>query len=289
MLQTIINGVAVGFGISILALGFQLVYRASGVFHIAAGAVYASVPYIFSSILGLGLPVWFSLVVSLSAGILLSCAVEYFNHRKLGMGDRNLNAHLLSSLGLYIIFVQVVIMIWGPNVRSLRGEQDIAIRVADGLTITRAQIYALTIQPALLLSFLLLLRASNIGLKLRALMQNSSEIPLLGYSIPRLRLLAFAFSGFFVASAALVNAYDLGYDAQGGLTAILLAVAALIIGGRDTYWGPIVGGLLLGVLRSLSVWFSPKWQDSITFTLLVVFLFLAPRGLLGLKPRWGMK
>ena len=225
-----------------------------------------------------------SLVVSIVCGMLLSCFIEFSNHRRLGTGSRSLNLHLLSSLGLYIILVQLVIIFWGPNVRSLRSEQDFAFALGGGvMTLTRAQIYALVIQPAVLVAFGLFIGLTNVGLKLRGLMQNPTEMAILGYSTASFRLLAFALSGFFISVASLVNAYDLGYDPRGGLSAIILAIAALIVGGRDTFFGPIVGGLLLGVLRSLAIWFSPKWQDSITFVVLAAFLLFAPTGMLGFR------
>jgi branched-chain amino acid transport system permease protein len=81
-------------------------------------------------------------------------------------------------------------------------------------------------------------------------------------------------------------AYDIGFDANGGLNTVLLAVVAVIIGGRQSFLGPILGGILLGVIRSEVVWFwSARWQEAITFLILAIFLFVRPNGLLGNKMR----
>ncbi len=109
---------------------------------------------------------------------------------------------------------------------------------------------------------------------------------LYGYDIRKLRLLAFTLSGLLAGIASLLTAYDVGFDPHGGLHALLLGVVAVIVGGRGTWWGPVVAGLVLGLLRAFIVWeFSARWQDAATFALLVIILFLRPQGLLGRKAR----
>jgi branched-chain amino acid transport system permease protein len=72
----------------------------------------------------------------------------------------------------------------------------------------------------------------------------------------------------------------------GGLNALLPAVVAVIIGGKDKYLGPVIGSILIGVIRAETVWFlSSTWQDTITFLLFTIFLFFRPRGLMGRKVR----
>jgi len=284
MIQVFFNALAVGLGIGTLGLGFLLVYRPTGVFHVSAGAIYAAMPFLLLELGTRGAPLWLSLLICVAFGIGISCAIEFFNHRRLGIGLSQTSAHLLSSLGIYIVLTQLVVIVWGPNVRSLRVGQDHSFRLGL-LVATRAQILEITIQAVLLLAFAALLKFTNIGLKLRALMQNPSEMALLGYSTQGFRLLAFAISGVFVAVVSLVNAYDLGFDPHGGLPAIILAIAAVIVGGRDSFLGPVAGGLLLGLLRSLAVWFSPKWQDCFTFVLLAACLVFLPNGILGYSRR----
>ena len=61
---------------------------------------------------------------------------------------------------------------------------------------------------------------------------------------------------------------------------------ALIIGGVGRFEAPVLGGFLIGILQSLAVWaFSSRWQDAVTFSLLLIFLLFRPQGLLGEKQR----
>jgi len=63
---------------------------------------------------------------------------------------------------------------------------------------------------------------------------------------------------------------------------LLLAVVAVIVGGRSTFIGPVIGGLILGVVRSEVSWhLSARWQDAVSFGLLAIVLIVLPNGLLG--------
>jgi branched-chain amino acid transport system permease protein len=123
-------------------------------------------------------------------------------------------------------------------------------------------------------------------LQFRALADNPTQLALFGYNIRRLRFLAFGIAGLLAATSSLLVAFDLGFDPHGGLNALLLAIVAVIIGGRESLFGPVLAGFLLGVMRAQIVWYgSARWQDTVTYLLLVLFLFLRPQGLIGKKNR----
>src|SRR5207245_1586697 len=102
----------------------------------------------------------------------------------------------------------------------LRIGLDPVISVGDVL-ITRSQITTATASIILLALFYLWLRRSDLGLQFRALADNPTELALRGYNVGRLRVLAFAISGFFGSAAALMVAFDLGFDPHGGMHALL--------------------------------------------------------------------
>jgi len=286
MLQVIVNGLAVGLGIATLAMGFLLVYRPTGVFHIAAGGLYAAAPFLYLTFRGAGAPSWLAAASTIVALVGSSCALEVLHHRSRQRSRLSSNAHLLTSLGVYISIVQLLVMIWGPNPQSLRTNQDQAFAVGS-IVVSPAQLMSLTLETLALLTFGLAIRHTGIGLQLRALMQNPQELGLFGYSVPKLRLVTFAVSGALVAVVSLSTAYDLGFDPRGGLSAIVLAITAVVVGGRDSFAGPVVGGILIGILRSFAIWFSPQWQDSLTFAALALSLLFLPNGITGHLRRSG--
>jgi branched-chain amino acid transport system permease protein len=135
-------------------------------------------------------------------------------------------------------------------------------------------------------AFLIWLKKNKLGIKFRALSDNPIELALRGYNIKKLRLFAFGLSGFLTAVGSLLSSYETGFDPHMGMSVFLLAVVATIIGGQKSFTGSIIGGILIGIIRSQVVWhFSARWQDAFTFLILVIFLYLRPYGLVGGKVR----
>jgi branched-chain amino acid transport system permease protein len=99
-------------------------------------------------------------------------------------------------------------------------------------------------------------------------------------------MLIFAISGLLCSLASLIIAIDEGFSPHEGLESILLAIVATMIGGKNTFLGPVIGALLIGIFRSSIVWyFSAIWQNTFTFLLLAIFLLLRPQGIIGQKYR----
>jgi len=138
----------------------------------------------------------------------------------------------------------------------------------------------------LLLFFLLFLKYSNLGIKTRAMRDDPVLFTVFGKELKRQRLVLFGLSALLAGTGSTLIAYDVGMDPYVGMPMLLNAVVALIIGGVGRFEAPIVGGFIVGILQSLAVWvFSSRWQDAVTFSLLLIFLVFRPQGLLGEKQR----
>lgn len=284
-MQIILNGLISGCAIALLAVAFQIVYLPTRVFFIGLAGLSSLTPYCLLAARNVGMPVAVGVAMAFAAMILLSGLCEWLNHAPLARKNASDGAHLISSLGLYIIFVQLIAMIWGNNTKSLRGGLDSTIHLG-GAILTGSQLLMAGVACALLLGAWTMLRVSDIGLRLRALADNPTQFALFGYNVDVYRLIAFSFAGAFAAASSLLTAYDIGFDPYTGLHAVLLAVVAVIVGGRHSFIGPAIGGLLLGVVRTQVVWhLSARWQEAVTFAVLALFLLLRPRGLFGRQTR----
>lgn len=284
-MQIIINGIITGLTLALLTLGFVMVYLPTRIFYVALGGIYALAPFIAWGCVRQGLPWYLGTLAALLAGVLVSLACEKLNHAPLEQNRASSGAHLVSSLGIYIIVVQAITLIWGNDVKTLRTGLDSAISIG-AVIITQAQAIAAVVSIAALVIFYGWLQWSQLGLQFRALADNPKEFALRGYNVRRLRSIAFGISGGLGALSSLLVNYEVGFTPEGGLAALLLAVVAMIIGGQQSFYGAVLGGILVGVLRSEVVWvLSARWQEAVTFLLLVVFLFVRPNGILGQKSR----
>lgn len=285
MLQILVNGFISGLVIALLGLAFTVANLPTRVFHLALAGVYTAVPFITWTLWRSDWhPAW-GVTVALACGITISTLCEALSHWWLERRNAPDSLHLVSSMGIAIMVTQAVTMIWGNETHILREGVDQIIRFGD-LRLTRSQLIAGAVSSILLAGFALWLHRSKLGLQFRALADNPIQLALIGYSIRNLRLVAFALSGLLVSVASLLTAYDIAFDAHGGLHALLLGIVAMIIGGRGTWFGPLLAGIILGLCRSIVVWqFSAHWQDATTFVILVAVLFLRPQGLLGRRAR----
>lgn len=284
-MQIILNGLISGAAIALLAVAFQMVYLPTRVFFIGLAGIYSLAPFLVLAVSKAGMPLAVGVALAVATCMLVAVACEWLNHAPLARKGASDGAHLISSLGIYILLVQLIAILWGNDTKTLRTGIDSTVQFG-GSILTGSQLIMAGIAVMLLLGVWVMLRTSNIGLRLRALADNPMQFALFGYNVDAHRLIAFAFAGLFASASSLLIAYDVGFDPYTGLHAVLLAVVAVIVGGRHSFIGPAIGGLLLGLVRAEVVWhFSARWQEAVTFGVLVLFLLLRPHGLFGQKAR----
>ncbi len=284
-MQILINGIISGLSLALLAVAFSAVYLPTRVFYIALGGIYTLTPFLALACLQCSMPGYMAVFAAILGGTSLSLCCEFFNHRGLDAKRASSGAHLISSLGIYIVITQLAVIFWGNETKVLRSGVDSVNSLSD-IILTQTQEISFIVSGALLLFYYLWLWRSNSGLLFRAMADNPDEFALRGHSLRVMRLMSFGVSGFLCSISSLVVAYDIGFDAHGGLSSILLAVVAVIIGGRQSFAGPVLGAICLGVTRSLVMWWlSAQWAEAFTFGILAVVLLLRPNGLLGSRLR----
>jgi branched-chain amino acid transport system permease protein len=284
-MQIILNGLINGLAIALLALGFQIVYLPTRVFFIGLAGLYALSPYLYMAMKQHGQSWPMCLGTTLSVVILLSVLMEKFNHAPLSHKRASEGAHLISSLGIYILVVQGIAMFWGNDVKALRDGVDATFNLG-AIILSGSQAVMACVALIMLLIFITILNTTDMGLRLRALADNPAQFALYGFNVDNYRLIAFALAGVLASSSSLITSYDIGFAPNNGLHAVLLAVVSVIIGGRTSFIGPIFGGIIIGIIRAEVVWqFSAQWQEAVTFAFLAFFLLFRPQGLFGLKSR----
>lgn len=150
-----------------------------------------------------------------------------------------------------------------------------------GLRVSSSLLTAGVICGLLLAVAYLFLHLTPLGLTLRATSENARQAELNGIDLRKLRVLVFGASGFLAAGVALASGVDKGFGPYSGMAAFLPAVAATIVGGRWSLWGPIVGGFTVGMVRAAASWaLSPAWEEAATFVLLMSAVMIRPEGVL---------
>jgi branched-chain amino acid transport system permease protein len=279
--QIVANGIVTGCTYGLVALGFGLIYRVCGFFHLAHGAVYtvaAYSAYFLTTVLGwsawIGLPA--AVIAAAALGVLIEVAI-YKPMRRLGATPLTL---LIASLGVMVAIQNTVSLIAGDDTKRLRSadvREGVAILGARVTPIQFAIVGATIVVTALVVAWMRLSRSGRI---MRAVASDSDLARVVGISAPTVRILGFALGSALAAIAALLLAYDTDLTPLIGFKAVLMAVVAVIVGGIGSVRGSLWGGLLVGLVQHFGVWRLPtQWQDAIVFGVLILFLLLRPQGI----------
>ncbi len=292
-MQIFIYGIISGLSIALLAIALQSVYLPTRILFLGLAGVYVLAPYVAFALMNHGIEWWLAIILSIIICICVSILCEIINHGPLsrknaaGISQKGLNetVHLVSSLGIFIVIAQLIVIIWGTNTKTLPIRMGKVSHIGS-IIITEAQWITLITTIVLIVAFMYFLNRTGVGLRMRAMVNNPRVFSLLGYNVKFYRVIFFGFAGLFASISSLLIAFDVGIDPYYGLQALLIALVAIIIGGQDSFIGPVVGSLFMGVLREFVAWqFSASWKDGITFLIFAIFLFLRPQGILGKSSR----
>lgn len=286
MEQFIANGLCKGSIYALIAMGFGLIYTTTSVFHIAHGAVYTIAAYtLYYSLTILNVPFPIAFVLAILSSAALGILIELFVYRPLSERKASGAVLLISSLGIYIIVVNLIAMMLGNEKRILRPGVEETINLGN-IILTRVQLAQIAISLLCVVIYWGFLRSSSLGRICRAVADDSALASVLGVKVEATRILVFAVGSLMAAIGSVLMALDVGFDPYIGFPAVLVSAVACIVGGLHRFIAPALGGVLLGLIQSMVVWqLSAKWENAVTFALLICFLLFRPQGLLGMRQR----
>ena len=232
-----------------------------------------------------GLPLILASLVAIALTMLLSLLSELLVYRPLKNKKASLNVAMIASIGAMTVIVSTIAMCFGNETKVVENAILQPLTLGD-IIITAPQKYQALIGIAVLIVFMIILQRTNWGLRLRALSADETLFETLGYDTKATRIMVFLASGAFIAIASCLTVYDVGLDPNMGMSVLISAIVAMIIGGVGKFSTCILGGLMLGILQSLTVYhFASNWQNAVSFVVLLILLFLRPQGIAGYKQR----
>lgn len=281
--EVLIGGLLAGVMYALVAIGFVLIYKASGVFNFAQGAMVLFSALTFVSLLERGVAFWLAFVISLAAMVLLAVAVERVVLRPLV--NRSPITLFMATLGLSYVIEGFAQAMWGAQVHGLElGISDEPLELG-GMLLSPFDIFAAVTAALLVLALSLLFNKTRIGLSLRAVADDPLAALAVGIRLQRVWVLVWAVAGFVGLVAGLLWGARLGVQFSLSLV-VLKALPVLIIGGFTSISGAIVGGLIIGASEKLAeVYLGPVIGGGIEnwfpYVLALLFLLVRPAGLFG--------
>lgn len=283
-LQLLANGLVEGSAFALLALGFALIFGASRIFHVAHGSVYAVAGYLlyaFASIWRLNFFLGLLLTLALASG--LGMLIELLIYRPLGRRGASHMLVLMASIGTLIFLDNLVEMIFGGDNKAVSVGAGLQEGIALGpIVFTHLQLIGLGTAAGCLLLLNYLRARTSAGKALRAVTLDPRMARIVGIDVGRVRLLAFGLGSALAAVSAVMAAVDVGLEPGRGLSVVLVAAIAVLVGGVDTFTGAALGGLLLGLAMNLGLWrIGAEWREALAFGIMLVFILARPTGLAG--------
>jgi branched-chain amino acid transport system permease protein len=280
--QLLVGGIVLGSTYALLAVSFGIIYSTTGIFHFAHAVVYAGAAYLaVAAGTLLGFPFLPAAAVGIVLSVVVGVLVEQYGYRPMRRkGGSNL-AVFLVALGLSIVAPNLIQIIFGPNNKRI-GNIEFKTFNAFGTTFTTLDIIMVVLAWVLIAALLLFLKRTKYGLATSAVRINPDMASAVGVPTNRIYSLVFAIGSFLVAVPAMLFMANGTATPSMGLAPVLTGFIAVFLGGVGSMGGAALGGLLLGLITSLSgLWVATNYQPAIVFGLLFLILIIKPTGLFG--------
>ncbi len=280
-LQYLFSGLTNGAIYALIALGFCVVNNTMGILNfIQVDFVTLGGMLMFSALFALGLPMVPGLMLAIAGVAIIAMLVE-----RIGLRPARSDNHMVLvflTIGLSIILRGFIKLIWGKNRMALPPlTPDHPVQILGASVLPQALwILLLTLIAIVVLTWFFY--RTSLGLSMRAVASNATAASVVGIPAGRIRLTSYAIAGALggLAGVLVTPITTLNYDV--GVLLGLKGFAAAILGGFGSFPGAIIGGLILGLLESLSAgYWSSAYKDVVAFAVLILVLFIRPSGLFG--------
>ncbi|WP_431307833.1 branched-chain amino acid ABC transporter permease [Cypionkella aquatica] len=285
LIEVTIGGLLSGVMYALVAIGFVLIYKTSGVLNFAQGAMVLFAALTFVSLVEAGVPFFLALIISAAIMVALGFAIERTVLRPLA--NRSPMTLFMATLGLSYIIEGAAQIIWGTEVHRLDlGISNAPFQIA-GVFISTFDLVAAGIAGVLVASLTAFFRWTRTGLAFRAVADDQFAALAVGLRLDRTWATVWAAAGIVALVAGLLWGARLGVQFSLSLI-VLKALPVLVLGGFDSVLGAIVAGLAIGAAEKLAeVYLGPFVGGGIegwfAYVVALLVLLVRPSGLFGQK------
>ncbi|MET0852962.1 MAG: branched-chain amino acid ABC transporter permease [Candidatus Rokuibacteriota bacterium] len=281
--EVLIGGIASGLMYSLVALGFVLIFKASGVFNFAQGVMVLFAALTLVGLMERRVPMLVALILTMVVMVALAVAIERIVLRPLVNQEHIIL--FMATIGLNFFLEGFGEMIWGANVKRLDiGIPDESFKVA-GILINRLEMAAAGTSAVLVAVLAVFFQKTRIGRALRAVADDHEAALSIGIPLKTIWVVVWSAAGLVAIAAGVMWGAKSGVQFSLSLIA-LKSLPVLILGGFTSVPGAIVGGLIIGVGEKLGeVYWGPLVGGAIenwfAYVLALAFLLVRPQGLFG--------
>lgn len=279
-LLQIANGVGIGMLYFLLAVGLSIVFGLLRFVNFSHGAFFLLGAYLCFQVTDLGLGFWWSLLIAPLVVGLFAWIVERFVLRHVYALPHHF--HILFTVGLALVIQEAVISTWGPLGNNVAPPDLLqGVVMWGGFVYPKYRLFVIGLTAVMALLLWWVLEGTRLGSIVRAGSESTEMVSLLGLNINRIFSLVFALGAATAGLAGALAAPIRGADPFMGVEALGIAFVVVVIGGLGSFWGALIGGILVGIVQSVM---STVWSEGahlMIYVAMAAVMLLRPNGLLG--------
>lgn len=284
-LQLLIDGLSTGSIYAALALSIVLVHQATGLINFAQGGMAVLSAYIAWVIYGLGVPLILAILAAVVVSFLLGALIERYLVRRFERGDPD--TAVVVTIGLLTLITGVCAWFWTYNNRLFPSLFPLDTVEVAGAVISVRSLGTIVVIVAIMVLLQALFVGTKLGLALRAVAIDPSSAALSGIPVGRNLMIGWGLAAVLGAVAGVLVAPQLTLTPGMMDSALVYALAAVILGGLSSPIGVVVAAWLIGILENLAAVYVPfighDLKIAVPFVLIFVVLLVRPQGLFGRK------
>lgn len=279
--QQVINGIMLGSGYALIAVGFTLLFGVLGVINLAHGEVMIIGAFLCLTMARFGLPFPAALLVGAIGAAALSVIIERVCFRPFRKVD--ILVPMLSTIGMSIFLQSIATRLWGADATSFKVGLEVVTYQIRGVGISSVHITTVLVALALMFALSYLVYGTKVGRGMRAIAENPERARSIGIKASPIIVLVFAVSGPIAGIAGiLVGLNTFAITPFIGMEMGLKALVAVVLGGMGNLYGAMIAGLILGFVETfVTGYLSSTYRDAVVYALLLLVLLVRPEGLLG--------
>lgn len=289
IIEILFNGLSMGAIYALIALGFVLIFKSTGILNFAQGElcmIGAFICYHFCTLLNV--PYLISFLIAIALGALLGILVDLLFFRRL-VGEP-LFATIMVTVGLASILTCVTGLIWGHDFYSIRSPFMGKTVALGGMVFSQVSLYSIGVSVLLFALFILFFKRSLLGIAWKGTAENSDIAGLMGINVKKMRMIAWAVASI-VAVVAGVFLAELSFVHTSMSHTGIKAMSAAILGGMKSIGGAVLGGVIIGVVEGfIASYFTGievagfhfgDLSDVTAFAIMIIVLMVRPHGIFG--------
>jgi branched-chain amino acid transport system permease protein len=282
-IQLIVDGLSTGSVYAALALAIVLVNQATGLINFAQGGMAVLSAYIAWALDGVGLPLIVAIVAAVAISFVLGAVIERFLVRRFERGDPD--TAVVVTVGLLTLITGVCAWIWTYNNRQFPSLFPLDTVSIAGAVVSLRSLGTIVVIVVIMLVLQALFLGTKLGLALRAVAVNPASAAFSGIPVGRHLMIGWGLAASLGAVAGVLVAPQLTLTPGMMDSALVYALAAVILGGLTSPLGVVVAAWLIGVLENLAAVYVPfighDLKIAVPFILIFVVLIIRPQGLFG--------